>query len=667
LQVPNLDSRTYNDLVAEAKQRIPRYLPEWTNLNDSDPGITLLQLFAWMTEATLYELNQAPEALRLKLLQLLGFEAQPAQPAVTQLAFTLTAGTASTIIPKGTRVAASGATLPDGSPVVFETDSAVVAIGAALLAVASVADGVTKRFFDPTQKPTPTFVPFAPILTPADAAAMYFAFDASKPFPKVDVDLAFFLDDAPGDDPAYACTFDQPPAPPAKWVWEYFDPAFTSWRPAKLIADSTSALYRSGHVVFSFPVAPQASSVLLGLSAYWVRARIVQAQFEAAPVLTQVTTNTAPATQALTVTNEIAGGSDGTPSQAFSLAHAPVLPGTLQLQIDEGIGAGAELWEQVPDFYGSSADAKVYTLNATTGQITFPDGMFGSVPLANPTNQNNIVALSYRYGGGSAGNVAAATITDLQSYVAYVDSVVNPAASFGGADEETPQAASQRAAHAIKSTNRAVTAEDFEALALSTPGVELVRTHALPLFHPDFPGIAVPGCVTVIVVPDSDDPTRPPKPNATTLQLVCAWLDQHRLVTTELHVIGATFRTVTFTMTAVCSNDSDLAAVTQAIDTTLRELYAPVRDVVVGSDSLADEDDDGVNAVGWPWGASLIGAVAFAKTMNVPGVRLITDFVITLDGNPLPSLGNADIGPAELLWIPADGISISPQYEGAGP
>ncbi|MGA8097521.1 MAG: hypothetical protein WB810_02555, partial [Candidatus Cybelea sp.] len=92
LAVPNLDTRTFDDLVAEAKQRIPRYLPEWTDLNESDPGIALVELFAWMTEATLYQLNQAPNALRLKMLQLLGYSTRPAQPAKTELQFTLASG-----------------------------------------------------------------------------------------------------------------------------------------------------------------------------------------------------------------------------------------------------------------------------------------------------------------------------------------------------------------------------------------------------------------------------------------------------------------------------------------------------------------------------------------------------------------------------------------------
>lgn len=67
----NLDTRRFDDLVAEARGLIPRYAPEWTNHNASDPGITLIELLAWVTEATLYRLNRVPEGVALEFAKLL--------------------------------------------------------------------------------------------------------------------------------------------------------------------------------------------------------------------------------------------------------------------------------------------------------------------------------------------------------------------------------------------------------------------------------------------------------------------------------------------------------------------------------------------------------------------------------------------------------------------
>src|SRR5690242_21702933 len=80
LDIPQLDDRTFDQLFAEAKARIPVHTPEWTNFNDSDPGITIIQLFAFMTENLLYRSNRIPEANRRKFLMLLGIGLQPATP-----------------------------------------------------------------------------------------------------------------------------------------------------------------------------------------------------------------------------------------------------------------------------------------------------------------------------------------------------------------------------------------------------------------------------------------------------------------------------------------------------------------------------------------------------------------------------------------------------------
>jgi hypothetical protein len=81
LTVPSLDDRNYQQLLREALARIPVHNPEWTNFNDSDPGMTLVQLFAFLTESLLYRANQIPERNRRKFLTLLGIGLRPAAAA----------------------------------------------------------------------------------------------------------------------------------------------------------------------------------------------------------------------------------------------------------------------------------------------------------------------------------------------------------------------------------------------------------------------------------------------------------------------------------------------------------------------------------------------------------------------------------------------------------
>jgi hypothetical protein len=72
IKPPNLDDRRYADIVTEARALIPQYCPEWNNFGDADPGMTLVQLFAWMTELTIYRLNRVPDKTYIHFLNLSG-------------------------------------------------------------------------------------------------------------------------------------------------------------------------------------------------------------------------------------------------------------------------------------------------------------------------------------------------------------------------------------------------------------------------------------------------------------------------------------------------------------------------------------------------------------------------------------------------------------------
>ena len=83
MPIPNpiLDDRSYQQLRDELVRRIPVYTPEWTDHNASDPGITLIELFAFLGENLLYRFNQIPESARLEFLRLLQIPLRPAVAA----------------------------------------------------------------------------------------------------------------------------------------------------------------------------------------------------------------------------------------------------------------------------------------------------------------------------------------------------------------------------------------------------------------------------------------------------------------------------------------------------------------------------------------------------------------------------------------------------------
>src|ERR1700730_9332491 len=127
-----LDDRTFEELAAELKRRIPGYSPEWTDKNESDPGITLIELFAWLAEMIIWRLNRVPDKNFIKFLELIGIQLEPPAPAHAELTFTLSADNLddAVLIPQGTRVAL--AEQVDGKPVIFETDDNLYAVTAKL-------------------------------------------------------------------------------------------------------------------------------------------------------------------------------------------------------------------------------------------------------------------------------------------------------------------------------------------------------------------------------------------------------------------------------------------------------------------------------------------------------------------------------------------------------
>lgn len=296
LTPPNLDNRRFDDLVAEARQRIPRYTPEWTNFNDSDPGMTLVKLHAWMTETILFSLNQVPDLNYIAFLNLIGLAPEPARPARTELTFTLDkldkpSDPLVVYLPLGVKVAVDDPDLKE--EVVFETDVSATAINAGFGAVVvPVADAATDRelvtiYDDKTGVTTwaHSFEPFGP--APAAEAAFFVGIVlrpllAQDPanysedrFPAGPLDLYVDAVQVFDTDPTGAVlsgplAHDCPApgtddTPPSGIEWQVFTgspeqgalfdapKSAGGWTELNLTHDSTLGLTRSGHVVLEMP------------------------------------------------------------------------------------------------------------------------------------------------------------------------------------------------------------------------------------------------------------------------------------------------------------------------------------------------------------------------------------------------------------------------------
>ena len=104
LEAPDLDDRTWEEIVAQARALIPTYAPNWTDHNPSDLGITLIELFAWLVEGMIFRLNRVPDKNLIEFLNLIGITRDPPTPASTYLTYRLAPAADPLLVPRGHQV-----------------------------------------------------------------------------------------------------------------------------------------------------------------------------------------------------------------------------------------------------------------------------------------------------------------------------------------------------------------------------------------------------------------------------------------------------------------------------------------------------------------------------------------------------------------------------------
>jgi len=124
LDTPNLDDRDFARLLADCKNRILERCPDW-DLSPANPGMVLVEVFAYLTDTMIYRLNRLPDKMYVELLRLLGVRLYPPTAAAARLRFSVDQPRDHRIeIPAGTRVTVSSWTRGSGPPV-FRTQQDV--------------------------------------------------------------------------------------------------------------------------------------------------------------------------------------------------------------------------------------------------------------------------------------------------------------------------------------------------------------------------------------------------------------------------------------------------------------------------------------------------------------------------------------------------------------
>src|SRR5215470_2476628 len=327
LPAPNLDDRRFQDLVDDAKRMVMRRCPEWTDHNVSDPGVTLIETFAFMVDQLLYRLNRVPDRLYLKFLDLLGMGLLPPTPAVAPLTFWLSApAMAPVTISTGTK-AATVRTETDEA-IVFSTIEDLVVIPCELSGLRTLGHG-DEHSADHTE-PIRLGVSFSAFNDPPQVGDLLYV-ALSEPVPRCAVRLDFRAHiEGVGVDPEH---------PPL--VWEAWDGG--GWVECLVSSDGTGGLNRDGSVVVHLP-ASHTASVIDGERAGWLRARVVPAEehqprYSSSPTIHGLSAcsvgGTINAIHADVIVGEVLGVAEGVPGQLLTVARTPMLGGAMAMPVVE--------------------------------------------------------------------------------------------------------------------------------------------------------------------------------------------------------------------------------------------------------------------------------------------------------------------------------------------
>lgn len=505
---------------------------------------------------------------------------------------------------------------------------------------------------------------FAPFETVSDlTAAVYLGTDQA--LPSADAGIYFDIVEQTGLLSA------------AELVWEQWDGG--GWR-ALFVEDDTEQLNLSGIAMLQ-PLPSSRKLQRFGQELYWVRVRLKKDQPPEETAVNAVMLNGVWARQQRTFQNLALGTSTGAPSQVFTITQVPILSDE-RIEVREFAGQRANVewrivalqlfdndaavveslenqlaaegsatdiqlgdlrlvrdrtknvtevwvrWQPVERFFDSGPLDRHYLLDHFLGRLLFGDGNNGMLPPMSAQVQ----AVLFRSGGGSIGNVPAGAIKQLLGSVPGVQSVANPRAGEGGSDEETLANFALRAADRLRARGRAITPSDYEALAREA-SASVAFARAIPGQDPT--GRKLPGWVTVLILPESQEPR--PVPSFGLREEVRVYLEANAPLNIayahQIVVSRPQFFPIDVTATLAGARGADPGAVSAAATAALAAFLHPLT--------------GGPDGLGWDLGRGVYLSDVAAVLSSVPELDSIRLLALLVNG--IPQGDHVAVGPLQIV------------------
>ena len=515
-----LDNDSFENLSEEFRNRIAGIYPEWTDYNYHDPGITLLELFAWLRENQQYFLEQlGPEHYR-QFFRLAGIRPEGRRPALVLAESENMHLSRELKIPAGTRFLAGG--LP------FESVTEEC-IPAARISRAEYRDKDDKiKYFVETgqlmSREDMAFSPFGRTPQIGDSVVLTIsgALRAGQVY-RLSAVLKGTGRNSRGEGEISRLS---------ALRWEYR--IGSSWVPLTILEDGTLDFLYSGRIAFRADYGdPAANGEAL------IRAVFSSGEYDEAPVITSLSLRQAALLQRQSFSwpegRELGEGT-GFPDQELSLPSELFLADSVEISAEDLENPRRMLpWSRSENLYSLTPESRAFIADEKKGTVRFGNGFYGLPP------EGRIVLTALKETAGAAGNIKAGSrffAADPKEKALDQAEFVMARTLVPGRDPESTEETLLRLMKEQRRIRRAVTLKDYETLVKETPGVCVHSCHA-------YTKEDEPKTIHLVVRPGTGSRIAPA--SSTFRKNILSWLEDKKIIGTRIRIHSPEYIRVSLT------------------------------------------------------------------------------------------------------------------------
>ena len=572
ISIPELDDIGYQELRDESEARLPKDAPEWSDHNLSDPGITFLEMFSWLSDIELYRLNRITPKHLQNFLALLG-DRYPSAKASNGVIVSTQSISSDVEIAAGAVVELKGKRL-------FRTKKDFYGNPAQIKSV-EVLRGKELFKSRPVNGEIEPFYAFGEVAQSGN----YFRINLSEVSSKR---LHLYIDLKESDLPSY----NEDWCRDIEWLKDN-DSVVLEWY---LVVDSneehiitpqedaTLNLRYSGVVSFVIEKSIDKDARVS------ILCKLKTNSYMITPFIKNIYLNVIEIEQSQAVVEKIL--SSGEANQVLTLKQQFVLDGgnDVSIKTKSSSDGTIELWKRVDSLYHEEEESSVFLYDNTTQKVIFGDGRRGAI-----VPYNDTIICSYAVCEGKNGDVSSRVDDwEVENLTFYNHKSIDGGKNILSYDERFTTIV-----ESWRKPTEAVTLEDYEALAKMTPGLRVARAKATADREQNH--------IKVIVVPYSR--SNYALADNFFCNRVCRFLDDKRLITTSIEVVKPLYTKVGVTLHIKSTDRANQKRVHDDVIKAIDEYLHPLK----GGDESS----------GWEFGRSVYASDIYALVELIDGVLSI--------------------------------------------